>query len=499
VLSWWVYWFKVPPGHELVRLWHSIDWVAINRWAAPVYHNARGGRPAWAPAQLLAMLTLMFLYGVAHETTLVARLQENIVWCWFCGFGLFGPFPTHDALYEFRQRLGAEEFEHLLTLTVQACMGAGLVANTLVHFDLTAVAAAAHRWSPYERAVILSRALLRYLELVWAEQQPEQPFPEALRQLASEVAMECLGHKGLKEVQPERVLESVTQWEQAAERREPAWRSVSEAVVAELQITESFPPLPAELGRGQQMRAWMKRVAQQILQHMSHARGDMDARVGRTSRYTFFCGYLLGFVVDGAHQVITAVTWAVGNVKQYKLLQPALEAHCQRVGRPQAVAVHCYLDQVGVEGHITSRAHTPPRDGGYGTDRVTWDPDTHQLRCPSGAALRLSSQSQDGTQVLFGTACAQCDLYVKCYPRGEGQPKRFGLNSVVHRRWQENRAHCQTPAYKAAQRQRFSTEGRFGLTKMNHRRDKAPYRSAAMNHIAALMLAVVMNLRLLAR
>ena len=33
VLSWLLYLLKVPMCHELVRLWQTIDWVAINRWA----------------------------------------------------------------------------------------------------------------------------------------------------------------------------------------------------------------------------------------------------------------------------------------------------------------------------------------------------------------------------------------------------------------------------------------------------------------------------------
>ena len=128
---------------------------------APYYNNAHGGRHAWAPAQLVAILMLMFLYGVAHETTVIRLIQENIVWCWFSGFGLFGPFPTHDALYEFRKRVGPEVFQEILTLAVSACMSANLIDNKLIHFDLTPQEASAHRWSPYERAVIVAQALIR--------------------------------------------------------------------------------------------------------------------------------------------------------------------------------------------------------------------------------------------------------------------------------------------------------------------------------------------------
>jgi len=512
VLSWVVFLLKVPAGHKLVQLWHVIDWRAINLLGAPEYHNVHGGRPAWAPAQLIAMLILMFLYGVAHETTLVARVQENIVWCWFCGFGLFGPFPKHDALYELRSRLGVERFEALLTMAVYACWEAGLVSNLLAHFDLTPVVASAHRWSPYERAVILSRALIRYLELVWTEQAPDEPFPETLRRLAVEVALKCLPHKSTKDVKPERVVESVEKWEQDAEveESEPVWKVSSDEIVESL--LDEGEDAPDLLGlmtvSSERLKEWLKGVAKQVLECMPHARGDQNARVGRTTSYTWFCGYLLGFVVDNAKQVITAVVWAAGNFKQSKLFKPALGAHIKRLGKPKAVAgdsafddfqIHSELDQEGITGHITSRAHAQPRDGGYGTDRVTWVDDSPQPLCPGGKPLQAGRKSSSGRQVFEGTACAGCELYKRCHPTGEDQPKQFNLNPEAHRRWQENRAHCQTEAYKEAQGQRFASEGRFGLAKMNHHGARAPYRSDEMNHIAGLMIAVVMDFVVLAQ
>jgi len=511
VLSWVVFLLKVPAGHKLVQLWYAIDWRAINLLGASEYHNAHGGRPAWAPAQLVAMLILMFLYGVAHETTLVAWMQENIVWCWFCGFGLFGPFPKHDALYELRDRLGVEKFEALLTLAVYACREAGLVSNLLAHFDLTPVVASAHRWSPYERAVILSRALSRYLELVWTEQVPDEPFPETMRRLATEVALECLPHKSTKDVEPERVVESVEKWEQdaEAEESEPVWKVSSDEIVESL-LEEGDAPGPLGLTKASSegLTAWLKGVAKRVLARMPHARGDQNARVGRTTSYTWFCGYLLGFAVDNAKQVITAVVWAAGNVKQSKLFKPGLGAHIKRLGKPKAVAadsafddfeIHTDLDQEGITGHITSRAHAQPRDGGYGTDRVTWTDDSAQPLCPSGKPLQAGRTSSNGRQVFEGTACAGCELYNRCHPTGTGQPKQFSLNPQAHRRWQENRAHCQTEEYKEAQGRRFVTEGRFGLAKMNHHGARAPYRGDEMNHIAGLMIAIVMNYCILAQ
>ncbi len=502
VLSWVMFVLKVPDDHELVRLWQVIDWGAINRIAGVVYENAHGGRPAWAPAQLVAILILMFLYGVGHETTIIARVKENVVWSWFCGFGFFGPYPKHDALYDFRDRVGVEIFEQVLTIVVQACLEVGLIGNELVHFDLTPVVASAHRWSPYERAVVLSRALVRYLELVWAKQRPEEPFPKALREMAVEAALEVLPHNSLKKVKPERVEESMDRWEKENEET-TLWQEKSEEIVQAVFSKEEEVCLLEKGEDGKGLRGQLERVAKKISAQLPHTRGDMEARVGRTTNYTWFCGYLLGFVVDGAHQIITAVVWAAGNAKQATLLEPGLKAHQERLAKPGAVAsddpaVHTYLDKEKIVGHISSRAHTPPPDGGYGTERVTWAEGEEQPLCPNQKPLTPKGRPQQGRQTYEGD-CHSCPIYQQCYPSGEGEARQFSLNPADHRRWQENRANCQTDEYKAARQERFTSEGRFGLAKSNHRAGKVPYRSDEMNHIAGLVIAIVMDARVLAR
>jgi len=308
------------------------------------------------------------------------------------------------------------------------------------------------------------------------------------------------------------VVESVEKWERNAEaaESEPVWKVSSDGIVESLLEEEGVPPsllVPMKASR-EGLQEWLQGIAKQVLERMPHARGDPNARVGRTTSYTWFCGYLLGFMVDNAQQVITAVVWAAGNFKQSKLFRPALKAHIKRLGNPKAVAadsafddyeIHSELDKEGITGHITSRAHAQPRDGGYGTDRVTWIHESVQPLCPSEKPLQAGYKSRNGRQVFEGTACAGCELYKRCHPTGAGQPKQFHLNPEAHRRWQENRAHCQTEEYKEAQGRRFASEGRFGLAKMNHHGAKAPYRSDEMNRIAGLMIATVMNYSILAQ
>ncbi|MGB0385984.1 MAG: transposase [Ardenticatenaceae bacterium] len=248
-------------------------------------------------------------------------------------------------------------------------------------------------------------------------------------------------------------------------------------------------------------------LAKKVIEGLPHARGDSDARVGRTTSYTWFCGYLIGFVVDDAHQVITAVVLGAGNAKQAYLFSPAIEAHIDRVGIPKSVAldsafdeyqVHIYIDDKEIEGNVTTRNHTKPKDGGYGTDRVTWkDGIPH---CPADKPLQpIGNVRKNGQQRYQGAACNTCKEYSRCYPSGDGKPKNFAIKPAELRRGQENRQHNQTQGYKEAQRARFATEGRFGLAKNNHHADRVPYRSDDYNLIAALMIATMMNLRILAK
>lgn len=133
----------------------------------------------------------------------------------------------------------------------------------------------------------------------------------------------------------------------------------------------------------------------------------------------------------------------------------------------------------------------------YETDRLTWK--DGQVLCPDlKPLLPIGTLKKDGRQTYQGIGCATCALYQRCYPSGEGEPKKFTLKATAHQRWRENRQHNQTQEYKEAQRARFVSEGRFGLAKSNHRADRAPYRSDDMNLIAAAGVAAMMNWRILA-
>ena len=75
--------------------------------------------------------------------------------------------------------------------------------------------------------------------------------------------------------------------------------------------------------------------------------------------------------------------------------------------------------------------------------------------------------------------------------------KRLNIKPEEHRQWLKNRDNRHTQDFKDAQKKRFVSEGRFGLAKQNHKGARAPYRSETMNTIAAIMIGITMNPRIL--
>lgn len=514
-LSWIVFHLLVPPGHTLVQLWQGIDWAAINRLCTSCYKNSQFGQRAWSPAQLFALLILFFVLPVPSESELLRTVAIVPLYRWFCGFGLFSSLPDHSTLYTFRQRIGVERFEAILTLVVLRCLKAGLIANELAHFDMMGVAASARAWTPYERAVVLTWALIRYLELVEKGEPPDAPLPEALRQLAAEVAIEILGNERLQKdpKSPSRVLKSVERW---SRRRQEAkghalWEMTMEEAVRTLLAEEgeqeealSSTQEPKDQRRG------LKEIAQRLKERLPHARGDLHARMAWTSNVVLMCGYWLGFLVDGWHGVITAVRVVPLNIVQHTQMIGALDAHQERIGDyPKAVAadsaqdyypVHHALDERQVQGHIASRNHQG-RGGGLSADHFTWD--EGRLRCPVGKTMKPGKLRQDGTTPFQAEAseCAACSRKAECLPKGQKPdgPRIIHLQPAAHQRWLQNREHTRTEEYKEAQKKRFASEGLFGLAERLYGADKMPYRSTPMNLIAGLMTGIAMNLALLAR
>jgi transposase len=515
-LSWLIFHLLVPADHKLVKLWQTVDWVAINRLCAGMYNNSKYGQRAWAPAQMFALLLLYFVLPLSSECELMRTVAIVPLYRWFCGFGLFGPLPDHSTLHDFRKKMKRECFEVILTWVVWRCKKAGLISNRLLHFDMTGVAASSRPWSPYERAVLLTMALIRYWDRQSVPPSPDDSLSEAaLHQLMAEVAIEVLENKSLKKnpKAPERILRSIEHWTEREQQApgQALWdlnlEEAGRVLLAESQEEVEFvgPQKPNA------QRAGLKEIAKGLKAQLIHAVGDRDARMGWINNVRLVCGYWLGFLVDDSHGVITAVNTVPLNIDQRTQMTVALEVHRERVGAyPKAVAadsaqdyyaVHQMLDEHQIKGHISSRGYGPSGNG-LPVDYFAWD-EEKQLHCPAGHVLTAGPLHRTGKRFYEAQAadCQGCLQRETCLPKKQlpNGPRRIYLDAVVHQRWQQNREHTCTQEYKEAQARRFASEGYFGLAKRLHGADKMPYRSEAMNEIAGVLIAICMDLAILAR
>ena len=106
--------------HPLVKLAELIDWsVFETRWAE--FFPSRTGRPASSPRLRAGLLYLQHTFACSDED-LIWTWVENPYWQHFCGETYFRHEPPIDpsSMTRWRQRVGTEGVERLLTETIEA-------------------------------------------------------------------------------------------------------------------------------------------------------------------------------------------------------------------------------------------------------------------------------------------------------------------------------------------------------------------------------------------
>jgi len=117
----------IDMRHALVKLAALIDWEFFEReWAE--FFPSEAGRPA-TPSRLVAgLLYLQHAYDLSDEAV-VARWVENPYYQHFCGETFFQHRPPIDpsSLTRWRNRIGEQGAEWLLTKTIEAGRASGAV------------------------------------------------------------------------------------------------------------------------------------------------------------------------------------------------------------------------------------------------------------------------------------------------------------------------------------------------------------------------------------
>lgn len=494
----------IPSQHPLRRLYTAFDWHTIDEQCAGVYDNQERGAPAYPPQVIFRILVLMFVSGTPFESATLQRLETDVAWRWFVGLSLLWPVPNAGSLSRFRKRLGAARFEAILVELIQVCDARGLIGHVEAYFDMTGVAASARQVTPYERAVILAKAMSAYLEAVG------DGVEGASREEIAALVLEVLGekHPSLTGVKPAQIVASQVHLERELAQTvqgEPGWWQRLRAGMAQVKQELS--------GASHRGLEHLREVACRLAAHLPQAYGNPDAAVGHTRADGTLCGYRSGFLVDAKRRIITAIVIVALNCVEAPTVVQALEKHYaifrrypRRLGLDSAFdrdEVHRELEAHAIYGSITVRSRPGPV-GLFHADAFIWN-ESGQLLCPNGKRLeRVGGPHQKGTERYRAVeSCAGCPLLEQCLTtkqRAQAEPRRsLEIAPAAHRRAQRSRERSRSPEGRALRRRRFAAEGLFGHLNTYHNGDKAPYRDGEMDTIAQLMVAFVSNLETLTR
>lgn len=506
----------IKPDHFLRRVERELDLSFINDLCAPEYKNGteKGGRPAEEPERVFRALLLMILYQIPYETALVEAISLNLAFRWFLRMGLLEKVFDHSLFHVVRDRLGPALFEEILTRIFQQCLEAGLIGHQWAFYDCTDIDASAARYTLYERAVILARAVLRLLEESPSDAghdptQPPQEASPALKRLVAEVAKDVVKAKKSK---VKNILKGVERLEEASETH-PEKLPHRERVARALADGGETPPDPTP--------KTLRQVMEQLEAEMPHAKGDPDAKIGHTSRKHRFCGYLSGNLVDDKYRVISATHLEPGNAYQAHAFVDSgvTERHLERAGQaPVQAALDAAFGYPEVAAHLAKEwpqtevflepGVIPPKQPAqkkvFGIEAFTLTEDNHLL-CPNEELplekreMRIQSHRKDGTLEYAGNACSDCPLRPQCTTKEKG-PRVVKLHPENHRYRQAIEAKAKTPEHRAAMKRLFAfIEPVFGHGKTYHRWGKAPYRSLRMNRIFNLLVVIAWDIEKLVR
>jgi len=385
--------YMVPKGHRIREIFDSLDFSFVDEICDKYYKNQNTGRPAESPERIIRMFFILFYEGITSETKLVERLSTDVSYRLFCKFHMDEKIPDHSTLWAFRKRLGSEGFQEIFERILLQCIDQGLVDGRRFMFDCTNTNAKGTPYSKYQQSLILSKALLEYLESSHASTtggEEKRYSPEFLK-LVSQVASQASGYKRPETIErklgeslnpadketpgdepgpspppPSGENENSQKCDNSSDSdnpdnnpdNNPGGGNPVEPEICNIKgnnfntcdlCNSGNPCDPCDPGDNPNNpdnpdnnpgggspvnlpdKENLKVVAEKLRKTLPHTAGDSDARTGHTSNKKTFTGYLDGVMTDDLHQVVLSVKIYPGNKRQSDTVIDAMEYYAQNI------------------------------------------------------------------------------------------------------------------------------------------------------------------------
>ena len=161
-------------AERLEEVEQVFDWEAV-RARAEAYFAVGVGRPSLDPVVVVKLVLLHKLTGSRSWRGLVEFASDSLACRRFLGYEWEERLPSHQALSDWRERLGAEFFEDLLVDVVLHCVREGMELSRVRVVDATAVRAQAGCGGPVVELSTEVSEVEAWLAAAEVEEEPAEP------------------------------------------------------------------------------------------------------------------------------------------------------------------------------------------------------------------------------------------------------------------------------------------------------------------------------------
>jgi transposase len=482
----------VPDDHYLRAVSQVIDFELFRPRFTDSY-SLTMGRPPIDPICMLKILFLRYQYKLTSDRSVLGRMQTDMAFRWFLGFGMKDHLPHHTDCTNFRKRIGVDKFEAIFQDLIGLARERGLLKDRLRLKDATHMFAAIADVKPLSLAAQVRDSLLHAAKPFfpdWVAQQ--QALIETLRQTTAEFADE----------------------ERLAARLE-----YLQEMATQLQALAA--PLPSPTPKTSTHRVRLDRAlavaAKLFADHADPEAGDrlgsaLDPDARRGWHHQFFVGYLLDIAIDADSEIITAVNVLAGNGAEaddaVTLIQQEETAQGNDV---QGIS----MDGVGCKGPVLREltdpnglnldVTVPPVEK---SDSKTFGPErfaltvindgVSEVTCPNGQTTRQRERNTNDTgyrYIFKPKQCAGCPLREQCLQNPHSKGGRKVIKNDYEAEYRKVEAKAKTPEYKETRRVHPKIERKLGELARHHGARHAHYRGRQKVLRQAFLTAMVVNVK----
>lgn len=447
----WVYQRLIPQDHLLWRIDELVDFSFVEEETRNLY-SADAGRPSYPPEQIFRVLFLAYFYNLS-DVRISQELQYNLLYRYFCRFGIDDDTPDDTTLVVFRKRLGEERFLRLFNRIVEKAKELGLLKEERKLIDAT---------------IIRADAALRNRT-------------ELLRHGRRRVIRE------LKGKDPQRA-EELRRFVDAVETKE---LSREEVVAREEALTEEMLEALDDV-TDEGVQYWLGE-----LRKVKEGEGgvasftDPDCRWGYKRKDEPFLGYKAHVSCDESG-IVTSVQVLPGNASECEHLGDLLKEDLRKgIGAKSVVADKAY-DSSENRNKIKEQGMAPEIPSRYSSkqaNKFKYRPRKDCFRCPGGKETIGKSAHRGGSLYYFSEAdCQKCRLRETCLGKAKTRKR-------VYLSWRTRDVLVSHQDLKEALKSRKKIERKFGEAKWWHQMRRARYRGKWRVGIQVIMTFIVLNVK----